>query len=333
MLNKALLIALALAPGAYALCPKACSGHGQCKANDRCECYDNFQGNACDERVCAFGVAWSTEGGDHAYAECSNRGACDRSSGLCECNDGFGGKACARLLCPEDCSGHGTCETLNRINSAYAAWDKDMIQHCDCDPGYEGIDCSSRTCPEGDDPLSTMQLDSPTSPQSNEVQVFTLSGSGALPTGEYVLKFTDWRGEEWRTWALDADATALQVEEALEALPNHAIPNVTVTKEADSDPNRQWRITFIDTANSGDVTELEAHIAGCSLDGCQPRYNGVTGTSQITDGTPSVGSAGIKGTTERTTCSGRGTCNTDDGVCECYDGYKGRACEKQTIIL
>merc|ERR1711871_1671193 len=50
----------------------------------------------------------------HFYMECSNQGLCDRSSGLCECFDGYTGRACQRQACPEDCSGHGVCLSVDQ---------------------------------------------------------------------------------------------------------------------------------------------------------------------------------------------------------------------------
>merc|ERR1719409_2668984 len=47
--------------------------------------------------------------------ECSNKGICDRKAGVCECFDGYEGTACVRASCPNDCSGHGTCETIKEL--------------------------------------------------------------------------------------------------------------------------------------------------------------------------------------------------------------------------
>merc|ERR1719326_2542567 len=47
--------------------------------------------------------------------ECSNRGVCDRKTGECECFDGYTGLGCARLACPENCAGHGTCQTVEQM--------------------------------------------------------------------------------------------------------------------------------------------------------------------------------------------------------------------------
>ncbi len=36
----------------------------------------------------------------HGYAECSNKGLCDRLVGQCECLPGYDGHACQRASCP-----------------------------------------------------------------------------------------------------------------------------------------------------------------------------------------------------------------------------------------
>ena len=54
-------------------------------------------------------------------AECSENGICNRATGNCLCSPGWGGTACDRLVCPDDCSGHGRClsmEDLARTSEA-----------------------------------------------------------------------------------------------------------------------------------------------------------------------------------------------------------------------
>jgi len=58
-------------------------------------------------------VANSDEG--HFYMECANRGICDRKAGACKCFPGYDGAACERTVCPNDCSGHGTCEKVSEL--------------------------------------------------------------------------------------------------------------------------------------------------------------------------------------------------------------------------
>mmetsp|Transcript_22653 Transcript_22653/g.21874 ORF Transcript_22653/g.21874 Transcript_22653/m.21874 type:complete len:395 (+) Transcript_22653:137-1321(+) len=167
-----------------AACDNQCSGHGNCMTDDVCQCYDNYgvglshDSGDCSDRVCPFELAWADTpdvvGNFHKYAECAGRGICDRKSGECACFDGYEGKGCQRSACPNDCSGHGTCEFIDDMayravwgdfsnqyfredpmEFPYHFWDDKKIRGCVCDPTYGEIDCSSRMCPYGNDVLDT----------------------------------------------------------------------------------------------------------------------------------------------------------------------------------
>jgi hypothetical protein len=193
MKTTQLLFAFGLIAAANAMCPNSCSGNGKCGAFDKCECHQNWQGPDCSLRTCPYELAWVDVGTDtddaHYYAECANKGICDRKTGICKCFDGYDGKGCRRSVCPNDCSGHGTCEYIDELiedvehkrtknynaggrvksdysetnslgftqvtGNTYNLWDHHKIQGCQCDANYEGPDCSDRTCPRGDDPLTT----------------------------------------------------------------------------------------------------------------------------------------------------------------------------------
>ena len=180
-----------------------CHGHGACDhCLQKCHCDQGFgmwndtvtKGRnvdpSCLQMTCPVGKAIvdiptsSTKA--HAPAECSDRGLCDRKTGLCTCFAPFTGGACERLRCPNDCSGHGQCLSMKELaivwsertptyKSEYGqekydteAWDYDVMYGCFCDSswavGYEsgekqlgeyfGPDCSLRRCPSGNNPYS-----------------------------------------------------------------------------------------------------------------------------------------------------------------------------------
>ncbi len=175
----------------------------------------------------------------HEYVECSNKGYCDRKTGLCDCFNGYEGIACNRMSCPrnpseygnnEVCSGHGTCLTASELalrdaNNAYKLWDEDASMGCLCDPGYTGSACEQRSCKLGYDPVYF-----PWSPQrySNWSYVIATTSSTASISGNYSLVFYDSFGEDWKTRPISYDATCQQVTEALESLPNRVIQLGTV---------------------------------------------------------------------------------------------------------
>jgi hypothetical protein len=87
-----------------------------------------------------FPGSGSTESADegHYYMECSNRGLCDRKTGLCECFDGYTGRACARQACPNDCSGHGVCHTVDELRK----WNSTKLNaYCETTQGSTKIVC------------------------------------------------------------------------------------------------------------------------------------------------------------------------------------------------
>lgn len=85
-------------------CPNGCSGHGSCSIESTCTCEVGFTGGDCSLRLCPEGVSWDSrempEDVPQPYAECSNRGACNRKTGLCKCAAGFEGDRCQRMSCP-----------------------------------------------------------------------------------------------------------------------------------------------------------------------------------------------------------------------------------------
>jgi hypothetical protein len=193
----------------------------------------------------------------HFYMECSNKGLCDRKSGDCECFDGYDGAACERASCPgghggtsEQCSGHGTCHSIASLTEKYSfegkplevrgsvqtdgsyssgtqayygLWDKNTTRGCACDSPYVGADCSSRACKVGIDPLFSGWA------VHNQPMIMVDCVNSNDPMGTFSILFTDALGQTYRTAKLDVSASASDVENALLALPNGVVPDVTVT--------------------------------------------------------------------------------------------------------
>merc|ERR1711881_300454 len=173
------------------------------------------------------------------------------------------GTACVRASCPNDCSGHGTCETIKELaemkgydstagdvatttpvgtvmdfdtaieeSYAYDLWDQDKTMGCKCDPVYFGADCSLKKCKYGVDPLFYDDTDGVIY-QTTVVHLGSLGTVASHIGGTFNMVFYDVFGEKYVTKPLDGrkmtDAsnngglTAEKVKEALEALPNGVI--------------------------------------------------------------------------------------------------------------
>ena len=94
----------------------------------------------------------------HPIAACSNKGICDRKTGLCRCFENYEGLACERTICPNNCNDRGVCMSIHQLatesNREYTVpWDSHKQYGCSCDLGFRGIDCSLIECPSGPDPM------------------------------------------------------------------------------------------------------------------------------------------------------------------------------------
>lgn len=364
----AIVMAMLVVPS-FGACPNKCSGHGRCGKYDVCECMQNWTGGDCSGRVCPYTRAWhdTAEGDDdaHYYAECGNRGICDREKGVCECDDPFTGSGCRRLGCPSDCSGHGTCEFIEelaadgyhkRIGGAfgrkYTLWDEEKIMGCRCDPGFEGHNCAKRVCPKGDDPLTIDQYE-----MVQAIEITAVAGEG-------FLTYHDPYGNAWVTekFTIDAfanDATTCgNVQAALRKLPNNVLNTVAVS--AATDYNRFVRDSPTSATGALDVNNpildddgtardkticivefqsepgstgyqnlLECDISVHNVDGQHPKSAGATGTCTVYESSDTAS----RPLSELAECSNRGLCDYTTGMCKCYTGHMGLACQVQEALV
>lgn len=170
----------------------------------------------------------------HFYAECSNRGLCNRESGECECFTGYEGTACNRTVCPNDCSGHGTCGSIREAlpsTSDYLLWDADKTYGCTCDPEYFGNDCAKRRCYRNDDPLTSVSTTRGSSEKLSEqgetqiLRVACANNGDVISTSTVKISYTDVQfGEVYTTDAFNpVSGTAADLLTALRGLPNEVL--------------------------------------------------------------------------------------------------------------
>ena len=268
----------------------------------------------------------------HSYAECSNKGQCDRSTGTCSCFEGYEGAACERSSCPSQCSGHGVCRYIEQVGTYNATmWDAGKIQGCMCDGGWTGVDCSERICPEGDDPLTV-----PTTTGGDTWTisfVFNTDSAAVYPVGtfEYHLDVTDRYGTTMSTRPISIFGTDAKLGEA--------ILDTGLVSSLVSDPVSTWgsgNMSYSAVFQLSDPTRLQ-HIRvrwedDCSVAGCFPRRAAMAPPNRVTSGTASV-TTSADSNIESVACSNRGVCNSRTGECQCFEGHYGNACEMQTVLI
>merc|ERR1719424_2284280 len=310
-----LLIVSALAGLASAACPNSCSGHGTCGTNEVCTCFDGWgmggaAGGDCSDRFCPYELAWvdapDKDGKTHQYAECAARGICDREIGECECFGGFEGKGCGRQVCPDSCSGHGTCEYMNELNFGTVYNDY-----------YDGA--------------STPALYS-----------YTTQGITDFISDSFALRFTSSTNETFTTIPVElvsADTAGLNdladdIDAALENLPNRVITGVTVTAaeiKLDSGKGMAIKVTFDGDSVHGQQNLLEVSTNICG-DGCTPKIDGFDTLVSNTNTTSSVIES-VAANYNSFECGRRGKCDYDTGLCSCFEGYTGEACTALTALV
>lgn len=173
----------------------------------------------------------------HSYAECSNKGFCDRKYGTCSCLTGYSGSSCQYTSCLSVssvmCNGHGTCETAATFakldnNNTYSLWDENSSRGCRCDAGYYGPGCNFRRCKYGFDPmfydLSTVKSSQNSFRFTNWSFVIAAKVPVANITGNYSIIFYDIYGEDWHTSPIPFGASCTDIATRLESLPNQVIP-------------------------------------------------------------------------------------------------------------
>merc|ERR1719197_1469538 len=309
----------------------------------------------------------TTFSNQHVYTERGGRGLCDRSTGQCKCFGSFTGEGCRRTTCPNDCSGHGQCRT--DANSFYyigqtpvAAWGDEIpdysktsgsptwgihtswlkYQQCHCDAGYEGDDCSLRMCPKGDDPETECANDLGNDKQRITCAFAANPAGGTLTKAFLHMRFKDQFNGVYDTRPilldvanLDDDENANSVQDALEALPNFAIPEIEVDFEIKDAGKTVVDITveFTDGHNTGRQSLLEVYTKSECSDGAQPKFESVVAAGDVVCTVERLSKPEEDNYKEHVTCANRGICDQSTGLCNCFDGFFGDACDNVNTYI
>jgi hypothetical protein len=349
-------------------CDNNCSGHGTCMTDDVCNCYDNWgsglshDSGDCSDRVCPYELAWvdtpDRSGRFHKYAECAGRGICNRESGECQCFDGYEGKGCQRTTCPNDCSGHGTCEFIDDMaieenwlayakteNSyktfAYNNWDSRKVRGCVCDAHYGDIDCSKRMCPYATDVLDVRDSDLLLVDQKYQVQRLSFRASDGTNTAlngkTFALTFRSKLNETFTTIPIvfnrDQPADFVNdIQLALLNLPNRVIDGVAVSMSTDQAVGTTTvSVTFNGEGVQGPQHPLVVEDYECGS-GCTPKITGLDLETRYGRNYYSNHTEVVNADFNSYECGRRGKCDYTSGLCQCFTGYTGCACQVLTTL-
>ncbi len=334
--------------------------------DDVCQCYDNwgvglsYDSGDCSDRICPFELAWvdtpDKAGAFHKYAECANRGICNRDTGDCVCFDGYEGKGCQRTSCPNDCSGHGTCEFIEDMSFAatwndytkkyfvedpktfpYPNWDHRKMRGCVCDATYGDIDCSKRMCPYGNDVLDVQDnLLLSTKYQVQELRFKASTSLDSMSPKTFALTFTSRLNESFTTYPLVFDSSDMadfvnDVQLALLKLPNRVIDGVTVSGSTHTTGAYAIvNVTFTGNNVQGPQHLLVVHDYECAA-GCTPKLDGLPVETRVNLAPSNVTEIRLADYNSYE-CGRRGKCDYASGLCSCFTGYAGDNCNTLTSL-
>eukprot|EP01033_Poteriospumella_lacustris_P009717 gene9717-6954_t len=276
-----------------------CSNAGLCnRETGACECFEGFEGHACQRRSCPASSIVPTTGG--GSVSCFNRGRCMTMRTL--------------ALYHRDSSLDADPVEYGSEAGDPHTWDADVLQGCKSDEyGYyyaeynvsspRDVDVLHYDCPMGFNSrllgASYVNQSSMNATQQHFFEKQQITCRGA--SGYFRLSF---RGV--RSPRLHANMTAAALQTALESMPSLGAVSVSMTGATLCLPHRQTSyttITFLSQLGKVAMLKLDENSLGgrkihLDIDRVQASDPG-----------------------EVYECSGHGTCDFRTGLCKCYPNY------------
>merc|ERR1712072_921042 len=232
------------------------------------------------------------------------------------------------------------------VTLPYRYWDNQKTRGCMCDPEWGDVDCSKRMCPYGNDVMDHRQDMNTAQKHHTQTISFTIQGTDVSQDGNtFALTFKSKLNETFTTTPIVWDSSVAtgtagtetdfadfsrDIKTALEALPNNVIDLVVVKTTSTNSGNvvtPTITIEFTGAQVQGKQNLLTMRTYECG-DGCTPKLSGlelVPGNNRIFES--------VVADFNSYECGRRGKCNYDTGVCQCFSGYTGSACNTATALV
>lgn len=341
-------------------CPNQCSGHGRCEyiqnlgysatafdfaGTTDAKYFTTVWGGASTKQV---GQVLGTAGGYAAGAQETRRldqypDYNDASTDIAY--DGTSGLNMIGGVLPDDFFEQ---EPYNKF--PFHQWDKSKSTSCVCDPEWGDYDCSKRMCPYGNDVMdhrNNMARAARYQVQSIELfanedytmntNTFVNADTATSPNTQlrtFALTFKSKLNETFTTIpiVLITEHTGFHnfitsVKDALESLPNRVIDKVDVAGDTNGVDLVHLNLTFTGEHVQGPqyLVTVKSNLCG---DGCTPLLSGLELRNQW-ETILEVQNSDFNSFE----CGRRGKCDYSTGVCNCFEGYTGLACNTITALV
>lgn len=288
---KAVLLAT-IAVAVKAACPNSCSGHGTCNHFDQCDCYDEV-------------------GRDDPSTKHYNM---------------YTGADCSQYTCPRGTSWTqrltaSTNQHLVNIECSDAGLCNRATGECTCFPGYEGSACQRTSCPNDCSGHGTCRSNQDFALDFSEAVTNQQAENAELDSSfKNVVYYKYFKVQYEGAWDAGMQYGCL-CDQGFRG------PDCSLIEcPSDQDPMAKETCKKYDefiTAGTAYGDNDKAGDAGNTMLWTEygQKKNAVPYYAPIKEYPCNGAPAGLS-------CSGRGTCDYSTGVCACFQGFTGTACEE-----